>query len=110
MHARTRALPERAFQAEAAKSLASNLPARAHADILRSPERRPAGGGPYTVQGTTYTEKLDYFSDPAYVGKAVPFTCRTEGDRFYQSGPFPIFEGGKKVRDIKLAEVWKRVE
>ena len=47
-------------------------------------------------------EKLDYFSDPAYVGKAIPFACRTEGDRFYQSGTVPGFEGGKKVRDIKL--------
>ena len=63
-----------------------------------------------TVQGTTYTEQLDYFADPAYVGKAVPFTCRTEGDRFYQSGIFPVLEGGKKVRDITFEEVWKRVE
>ena len=63
-----------------------------------------------TVQGTTYTEKLYYFADPAYVGKAVPFTCRTEGDRFYQSGIFPVLEGGKKVRDITFEEVWKRVE
>jgi hypothetical protein len=62
------------------------------------------------VQGTTYTAKIDYFSDPAYVGKTIPFTCRTEGDRFYQSGTFPVFVGGKKVRDIKFEEVWKRVE
>ena len=46
----------------------------------------------------------------SYIGKAVPFSCRTEGDRFYQSGNLPIFEGGKKIRDSKLEEVWKRVE
>jgi hypothetical protein len=83
---------------------------KSQADSLAAFVKTISGGGTYTVQGTTYTEKLDYFSDPTYVGRAVPFTCRTEGDRFYQSGPFPIFEGGKKVRDIKLAEVWKRVE
>jgi hypothetical protein len=68
------------------------------------------GGGTYTVQGTTYTEKLDYFPDPRYVGKAIAFTCRVEGDRFYQSGSFPTFDGAKKVGDSKLEEVWKRVE
>ena len=80
------------------------------ADSLAAYRHSGAGGGTYTVQGTTYTEHLDYFSDPTNVGRALPFTCRTEGDKFYQSGNFPIFEGGKKVRDSKLAEVWKRVE
>ena len=80
------------------------------ADSLAAYRYMGAGGGTYTVQGTTYTEKLDYFADPAYIGKAVPFSCRTEGDRFDQPGNFPMFEGGKKIRDSKLEEVWKRVE
>jgi hypothetical protein len=80
------------------------------ADSLAAFRHAGAGGGTYTVQGTTYTEKLDYFPDPAYVGKNVAFTCRTEGDRFYQSGNFPVFEGGRKVRDAKIEEVWRRVE
>ena len=83
---------------------------KSQADSLLVLQKTSSGGGTYTVQGTTYTEKLYYYADPAYVGKAVPFTCRTEGDRFYQSGIFPVLEGGKKVRDIKFEEVWKRVE
>jgi len=83
---------------------------KSQADSLLVLQKTSSGGGTYTVQGTTYTKKLYYFADPAYVGKAVPFTCRTEGDRFYQSGIFPVLEGGKKVRDIKFEEVWKRVE
>ena len=80
------------------------------ADSLAAFRGVGGGAGTYTVKGNTYTEKIDYFSDPAYAGKAIPFTCRTEGDRFYQSGLFPMFERGKKVRDSKLEEVWKRVE
>jgi hypothetical protein len=79
-------------------------------DSLAAYRHVGASGGTYTVQGTTYTENVEYFADPAYIGKAIPFVCRTEGDRFYQSGSFPIFEGGKKVRDSKLEEGWRRVE
>ena len=56
------------------------------ADSLAAFRHVGSFGGTYTVQGTTYTEKPDYFADPAYAGKAIPFSCRTEGDRFYQSG------------------------
>lgn len=80
------------------------------ADSLQAFRTMSAGGGTYKLQGTTYTETLDYFADPAYAGRSVSFTCRTEGDRFFQSGPFPVFADGKKVRDIKLDEVWRRIE
>jgi len=59
---------------------------KSQADSLAAFRHTGSGGGTYTVQGTRFTQKLDYFSDPAYVGKAFPFACRTEGDRFYQSG------------------------
>ncbi len=80
------------------------------ADSLAMFRHTGSSGGTYTLQGTTYTENLDYYPDPAYVGIAIPFVCRTEGDRFYQSGTVPILEHGKKVGDSKLEEVWKRIE
>jgi hypothetical protein len=80
------------------------------ADSLQAYRTMGSGGGTYKVQGATYTETLDFFSDPAYLGRSIPFTCRTEGDRFYQTGLFPVFLSGKKVRDIKLEEVWRRIE
>jgi hypothetical protein len=80
------------------------------ADSLQAFRTMGAGGGTYKLQGTTYTETLDYFADPAYVGRSISFTCRTEGDRFFQTGSFPVFANGKKVRDIKLEEVWRRIE
>jgi hypothetical protein len=83
---------------------------RTTADSLAFFRHIGSGGGTYTLKGTAYTERVDYFSAPAVVGMGLPFTCRTEGDRFYQSGTFPVFEGGRKVRDLKLEEVWKRIE
>jgi hypothetical protein len=80
------------------------------ADSLRAFRTMNSGGGTYTLQGNSYTEKLEYFSDPAYRGVSLSFTCRTEGDRFFQAGLFPIFESGRKVRDIKLEEEWRRIE
>jgi hypothetical protein len=80
------------------------------ADSLRMFRSVAGGSGTYMVQGTTYTEKIEFFSDPAYIGLSLPFTCRTEGDRFYQTGTLPVFEGGKKVRDLPIAEVYRRVE
>lgn len=80
------------------------------ADSLKMFRTIGAGSGTYTLQGATYTEKIEFFSDPAYVGQSIPFSCRTAGDRFYQSGSLPILQGGKKVRDLQLEEVYKRVE
>src|SRR5687767_11957870 len=40
-------------------------------DSLRAFQTMFSGGGTYTLQGTTYTEKLEYFANPAYLGMSV---------------------------------------
>jgi hypothetical protein len=80
------------------------------ADSLQVFRTSGAGGGTYTLQGTTYTEKIDFFSDPAYIGMSLPYTCRTEGDRFIQTGTFPEQQGGKTVHTWRLEEVYRRIE
>ena len=83
---------------------------RTAADTLAFLQSMAAGSGTYTVQGTTYTEKPEFFPDPAYIGRELPFTCRVEGDRFYQTGNVPVLQNGVRVGDVKLEEVWRRIE
>ena len=72
--------------------------------------RTDSGGGTYTLEGIRVTATYDFFSDPSYVGKTIVWTCRTDGDRLYQTGPWPLFEKGRKIGEGKIAEVWRRIE
>jgi hypothetical protein len=69
-----------------------------------------AGAGTYTLVGNIYTETVEYNPEPNYIGLSFPFTVKVVGDRLYQSGKLPIFEGGKKVKDVQWDEVYKRIE
>ena len=84
------------------------LPLRTELDSLRA-FQMGGGAGTYTTSGDTYTEQLDYFYIPSWVGRSFRATCRVEGDRWYHSfmspndptapGPFH-----------RIVEVWRRVE
>ena len=69
-----------------------------------------AGAGIYELSGNTYTETIEKFPDPTYIGRSISFTVKVEGNRFYQSGNYPVFENGEKVKDSLLEEVYERVE
>jgi hypothetical protein len=69
-----------------------------------------AGAGTYTLVGNTYTETVEYNPEPNYIGLSLPFTVKVVGDRLYQSGKLPVFEAGKKVKDVQWDEVYKRIE
>lgn len=61
------------------------------------------GGGPYTLEGTTYTEVVEYCTDPDNVGNIYTFECRVEGDTtWYHVGGIE----GVALYD----EVWHRVQ
>lgn len=62
------------------------------------------GGGTYALNGSSYTEHMDFASDaiPAgLVGKYQSFTVKWDRDTFTQTG---TLSNGKA-----LSEVWKRV-
>ena len=62
------------------------------------------GGGTYFLNGSSYTEHIDFASDQisaGLVGKDQPFTVKVDGDTFTQTG---TLSNGKS-----LLETWKRV-
>ena len=96
-----------AFLAEGARGVKE---LKSAADSLQAFRTMISGGGTYTLTGNTYKETLEYFADPTYLGLSIEFACRTEGDRFIQTGNLPTMEGGKKVGEVPLEEVWRRLE
>jgi hypothetical protein len=70
-------------------------------------EFQGAGGGTYTVNGSSFTEKLEYFSwDSTAVGTSQTFQFKIEGERFTQSGLL----NSEKYKNYKIEEVFERVE
>lgn len=69
-----------------------------------------AGAGTYTLVGSTYTETPEFFPELEYIGVPIEFAVKVEGDKMFQAGKLPVFEGGKKVREVLLEEVYKRIE
>ncbi|NEU07727.1 hypothetical protein GZH53_05335 [Flavihumibacter sp. R14] len=58
-----------------------------------------ASGGRAIITDDTYTEIIDYSSEPDAVNKTYKFTAKVVGDKYYQSGT---------VGNWKLEEVWKK--
>jgi hypothetical protein len=62
------------------------------------------GGGTYILNGSSFTEHMDFASDKisaGLIGKDQPFTVKVDGDTFIQTG---TLSNGKD-----LSETWKRV-
>jgi len=68
------------------------------------------GAGRYEVKGNKYIETAEFFYAPQYIGKSVEFTFKLEGDRWYTYGHYSHFEGGKKIDEVQLNQVWKRLK
>jgi hypothetical protein len=69
-----------------------------------------AGAGSYKLVDSIYTETIEFFSNPEHIGQSTDFIVRVDGDRLYQSGKWPTYKDGKKVKDVFLEEVYKRIE
>ena len=71
-----------------------------------------AGGyGTYTVSGNKYTEHIEVFPNPDYVGKDWPATCQVNGNQWIHSWIGPEYKDptGRTRRDT-VAEYYRRVE
>ncbi|MGZ8377679.1 MAG: hypothetical protein ACXW0Z_10620 [Gemmatirosa sp.] len=80
---------------------------RTSSDSLRAAQVF-GGAGTYTLEGNTYTERLELFFDATGEGRTLPATCRTVGDRWYHS--FPVADGDAARSGMPPAvEVWRRL-
>ena len=63
-----------------------------------------AAGGPYSLDGDTYTETIEFVGEgmESYLGKKQTFKIKVEGDKLSQSGQ--LSDG------LKIEEVWRRVK
>ena len=64
-----------------------------------------AGGGKYSYNGETYTEYIKYHIVSSIVGKSIEFKSKLEGDKWTILGVLPMDDG-----DVKMKEIWKRIE
>jgi len=78
---------------------------KSQADSLAAFRHTGSGGGTYTVQGTRFTQKLDYFSDPAYVGKAFPFACRRRATASISLAPVWHLPGLRRRQEASRHQV-----
>ena len=68
------------------------------------------GGGKYTLDGDKYTEHIEIFYDPTWIGKSLTFTMKVEGDTLIQSGTVPLKKLGLADYDAETYEVYKRID
>lgn len=68
------------------------------------------GGGKYTLDGDKYTEHIEMFNSPEWIGKSVTFTMKVEGDTLIQSGKMPLKKLGLADNDQETYEVYKRID
>ena len=68
------------------------------------------GAGTYKVVGNTYTETTEFFYAPQYIGTSLMFEFKLDGGLWYTTGHLVHYEGGKKIDDIVLEQVFKRID
>jgi hypothetical protein len=68
------------------------------------------GGGKYTLDGDKYTEHIEMFLSPEWIGKSVTFKMKVEGDTLIQSGKMPLKKLGLADYDLETYEVYKRTD
>jgi hypothetical protein len=78
--------------------------------VLKRAKSFFAGGGTYSLDGDTYTEHIEFFFHPNFIGMSIPFKVKIEGDRLVQTGTMPYKAAGVSDRDVELYEEYKRIE
>jgi predicted small secreted protein len=67
-----------------------------------------AGGGRYTLEGSTYTEHLEYCNDRAWEGHDFPFQITIHGDTLTQTGVEKVAETGVERHNTEVYLRWTK--
>jgi hypothetical protein len=79
-------------------------------ELLAAAKAFGAGGGTYALEGDTYTEHIEFFAGPNYVGMSLPWKIKWEGDEWIQTGTFPMKSLGLDDHDLELYERYRRIK
>lgn len=83
---------------------------KASGDSTKTAELFVAGGGPYKLEGNSYTEYLEYCTARAYEGNTFEFTVEIKGDTLIQSGVEKLKDLGLGEENVQLRETYVRVK
>ncbi len=64
-------------------------------------------GGEYELSKDTYTEHLQYFSNPSQIGQSFTFKCKLDKDTWEIKGP--VSKDGEAPSTWTIHEIYKRV-
>jgi hypothetical protein len=89
---------------------APKLSSGSDAELLAAAKGFGAGGGTYTLDGDNYSEHIEFFSAPNFVGATIKFKIKWEGDEWIQTGTLPIKALGLGDKDVDLSERYRRIK
>lgn len=90
-----------------AEARRDKLPQQTEVDKLRATQMF-GGAGTYTTTDRTFTQHIDYFTDPRAEGATLVASCRTEGDFWYYEFTTAGISGLSNWPN-RVSEVWRRV-
>ena len=83
------------------------LPLRTPVDSLRV-VLMGAGAGTYTLRDSTYTENIEFFNNPTFIGRPWTATCQTQNDVWRHK--FVVPDSAGREAGTVVVEEWRRVE
>lgn len=88
----------------------AKLTSGSDAELLVAAKAFSAGGGTYKLDGATYTEHVEFFATPNFVGSTITYHIKWEGDEWIQTGTFPVKALGLGDKDVEMYERYRRIK
>jgi Lipocalin-like domain len=80
------------------------------AELTAAGKSFSAGGGTYKLEGDSYTEHIEFFVVPKFVGTSITFKIKWQGDEWIQTGTLPLKALGLSDHDVQITEKYRRIK